>query len=77
MVDSKETSIKNWVRTLHSDPLMAFLIGCPADSVPSLGSHYDFIDRLWMRDKAIQKQERLKIHKYNFFKSPRKALFRP
>ena len=64
MGDLKETSIKNWVHILHSDPLMAFLIGCSPDSVPSLGSYYDFIDRLWLRSKEIQKQERLKEHKF-------------
>jgi len=73
MVDSKEVSIKNWVRKLHSDSLLAFLIGCAPGSVPSLTSHYDFIDRLWMRDKEIQKRERLKKHKYNFFKKPKKG----
>lgn len=72
MVDSKETSIKNWVRKLHSDPLMAFLIGCSHDSLPSLSSHYDFIDRLWLRDKEIQKQELLHQFHYNFFKKPKK-----
>jgi len=73
MVDSKEVSIKNWVRKLHSDSLLAFLIGCAPGSVPSLTSHYDFIDRLWMRDKEIQKRERLKKHKYNFLKKPKKG----
>ena len=72
MGDLKETSIKNWVHKLHSDPLMAFLIGCSPDSVPSLGSHYDFIDRLWLRSKEFQKQERLKKHKFDFFKKPKK-----
>lgn len=73
MIDAKITSLKKWVRILHSDPLMAFLIGCAPDSVPSLGSHYDFIDRLWMRDKALQKRDHRKKFKFNFFVKPKKA----
>ncbi|MDL2302762.1 hypothetical protein LJC58_10510 [Lachnospiraceae bacterium OttesenSCG-928-D06] len=72
MLDTKETSIKRWIHTLHSNPLMAFLIGCSPGCVPSLGAHYDFISRLWLRDKDIQKQLRLRKHKFNFFVKPKK-----
>lgn len=46
MLDTGEPSIRNWIDTLRSDSLMAFLIGCPPNAAPSLGSHYDFINRL-------------------------------
>lgn len=72
MMDIDQISIKNWIHSLHHDPLLAFLIGCEPDSVPSLGSHYDFIDRLWLRSKEIQKRERKRKHKVNFFKKPKK-----
>ena len=48
------TSLTNWVDLLEESPRLAFLIGCdPAGylgnpiPIPSLGSHYNFISRLW------------------------------
>lgn len=72
MLDSKISSPKMWFLSLHSDPLLALLIGCSPGSVPSIGSHYDFIDRLWLLNKTIQKQERKKKYKFNFFVKPKK-----
>lgn len=73
MLDTGETSIKNWIKTLHSDHLMALLIGCEPLDCPSLGSHYDLIDRLWLRRRSLEKQKRRETHKCNFFTKPKKA----
>jgi len=40
-------SIDEWIITLSSEPLYAYLIGTTPDRIPELGNHYDFIDRLW------------------------------
>jgi hypothetical protein len=72
MVDQHETSITNWVHSIASDKLLALLIGCTPDDLPPLGSYYDFIDRLWLRQKSIEKKERKRL--YPFTRKPAKKL---
>jgi hypothetical protein len=72
MVDRHETSVTNWVHTLASDKLLAFLIGCTPDDLPPVGSYYDFIDRLWLRQKTIETKERKQL--YTFNRKPTKKL---
>lgn len=55
MLDQGGTSITDWVQKLQDDDLLAFLIGCCPDSLPPLGSYYDFIDRLWLQKTELQK----------------------
>lgn len=40
-------SLTLWVQRLASDRPLAALIGCTSDSLPPLGSYFDFMDRLW------------------------------
>lgn len=40
-------SLTRWVNRLKSDRVLAALIGCPPDSLPPLGSYFDFMNRLW------------------------------
>lgn len=40
-------SLTLWVKRLRNDRLLAALIGCTTDSLPPLGSYFDFMDRLW------------------------------
>lgn len=40
-------SLSLWVDRLKSDRVLAALIGCTTDSLPPLGSYFDFMDRLW------------------------------
>lgn len=54
MLDLKYTSINKWVEFLKSDSLLAVLIGCLPDSLPPLGSYYDFIDRLWLQNPETE-----------------------
>ena len=45
--DLTSPSLTSWVKRLKSDRVLASLIGCPLNSLPPLGSYYDFMDRLW------------------------------
>lgn len=68
MLFLKETSITNWVDSLHSDDLLATIIGCSKDNIPSIGAHYDFISRLWFSNLAT---DRAKLkNTYPFKKKP-------
>ena len=40
-------SLTLWVDRLRGDRVLAALIGCTPDSLPPLGSYFDFMDRLW------------------------------
>lgn len=37
-----------WAERLAHDHVLAVLIGCTTDSLPPLGSYFDFMDRLWV-----------------------------
>ena len=41
------SSLTLWVDRLKHDRVLASLIGCTTDSLPPLGSYFDFMDRLW------------------------------
>ena len=41
-------SLTRWVSNLSHDRVLDALIGCPLDSLPPLGSYFDFMDRLWV-----------------------------
>ncbi len=40
-------SLTLWADRLKDDRVLASLIGCTQDSLPPLGSYFDFMDRLW------------------------------
>ncbi len=42
-----KSSLTLWVDRLSNDRVLAALIGCTPDSLPPLGSYFDFMDRLW------------------------------
>ena len=46
MMDLGFTSIDRWQKYLKNDFILSPLIGCSFDSLPPLGSYYDFINRL-------------------------------
>ncbi len=54
MLDQKFCSLDKWVHTLMSDDILATLIGCTTDSLPPLGSYYDFINRLWLQSEDTE-----------------------
>ena len=58
MMDLGFTSIDRWQKYLKNDFILSTLIGCTLDSLPPLGSYYDFIDRLWLRNPEFEKNGR-------------------
>ena len=55
MLDRKFSSLTKWTVELAGDDLLAILIGCSPDSLPPLGSYFDFINRLWLRNPNFEK----------------------
>ena len=55
MLDQDFKSLTLWCQRLQGDDLLAFLIGCSPDSLPPLGSYFDFLDRLWLQRQSLQK----------------------
>lgn len=70
LMDLHCLSVDSWVNTLAQDDLLAILIGCSPDSLPPLGSYYDFIDRLWLMDPALEKLGRKDTFPCNKNKKP-------
>lgn len=70
MMDQGITSLTAWVKTLETDDLLAFMIGCHPDSLPPLGSYYDFIDRLWLRNPEFEKSGRKDVFPCDKNKKP-------
>ena len=58
MLDRRFTSLTKWTGELKGDDLLAMLIGCSPDSLPPLGSYFDFINRLWLRNPDFEKSGR-------------------
>ena len=40
-------------------------IDCPFDAIPSIGTHYDFINRLWIADPSIENRKPKKLYSFN------------
>ena len=70
MLDRGFTSLTNWIAELASDDLLAILIGCAPDSLPPLGSYFDFINRLWLQNPSYQKSGRKDLFPENKNKKP-------
>ena len=74
MSDQGETSVTNWHRRVESDDFLARLIGCEPGKTPPLGSYYDFIDRLWLRRKSLEREDRKRL--VSFIRKPVKKIRR-
>jgi hypothetical protein len=74
MFDQGETSVTNWQRRVAADVFLARLIGCESGKTPPLGSYYDFIDRLWLRRKSLQREDRKRL--VAFIRKPVKKIKR-
>lgn len=64
MLDQQVLSLTSWVLKLASDDILATLIGCLPDSLPPLGSYYDFINRLWLRQSSLDVSDTKATHPY-------------
>lgn len=59
-------SLTSWVKRLKSDRILSSLIGCPLNSLPPLGSYYDFMDRLWTdSNHSLYKRNKLLSPSWN------------
>ena len=70
MLDRRFTSLTKWTGELKGDDLLAMLIGCSPDSLPPLGSYFDFINRLWLRNPDFEKSGRGDLFPAGKTKSP-------
>lgn len=52
------TSLTAWLQKLRADSLLAAFIGSAPGSLPSLGSYFGLMDRLWTQPQALQKTGR-------------------
>ena len=53
-------SLTAWVTRLKSDRVLASLVGCYVNSLPPLGSYYDFMNRLWANPaRSLYKRDKL------------------
>jgi hypothetical protein len=60
-------SITKWYRELHFNHLYCYIIGVEPSNIPSIGAHYDFINRFWCADDSYDKPKLL-----NFYRKPKK-----
>lgn len=59
-------SLTRWVNRLKHDRVLAALVGCPLDSLPPLGSYFDFMDRLWAAPSSdLYKRQKLLPSSWN------------
>ena len=70
MLDHKFTSLTKWTIVLKGDDLLAMLIGCSPDCLPPLGSYFDFINRLWLRNPNFEKSGRNDLFPANKNRKP-------
>ncbi|MEW6242783.1 MAG: hypothetical protein AB1497_00635 [Bacillota bacterium] len=71
MTDQKVSSITQWVRTLRNDRVLASLSGFDPEKTPSIGTFYDFMDRLWQEDLSKVRARRSNLRPLR--RKPRKA----
>ena len=71
MLDRKQTSLTNWVHSLQYDDILCMLIGCTPDSLPPLGSYYDFINRLWLRDSSLDRADQKALWSFPHASKPK------
>ena len=55
MMDLGFTSVDRWHKHLQNDFILTTLVGCTLDSLPPLGSYYNFMNRLWLRNPELEK----------------------
>ena len=65
-------SITQWVAFLKANAILCCAIGVSPNDVPGVGSHYDFIDRLWLENPEVKQDRQDSLHPYK--SKPRKKL---
>ncbi len=70
MTLTRELSITNWANTLKKSAPLAVLSGFQPGETPSVGTFYDFIDRLNQINKELKRKQKNKLRKHK--SKPRK-----
>lgn len=65
-------SIPKWIGFLKANPILCYAIGISPNDVPGVGSHYDFIDRLWLENPEVLQNRQDSLHPFK--SKPRKKL---
>ena len=65
-------SITKWVAFLKANAILCCAIGVSRENVPGVGSHYDFINRLWLENPEIEQNRQDSLHPFK--SKPRKKL---
>jgi len=66
------SSITRWVSFLKANVILCCAIGVSPNNVPGVGSHYDFIDRLWLENPEVKQNHQDSLHPFK--SKPRKKL---
>lgn len=64
MMDLGQLSITKWRELLQSDDFLSMLIGLETDQLPPVGSYYDFIDRLWLRNASLDRADSKRLYRF-------------
>jgi hypothetical protein len=72
MSELKVHSIPKWVDKLNAEDILRHMIGVDPEDVPGVGSHYDFIDRLWLENPDVEQKRQDSLHPFK--RKPRKKL---
>lgn len=67
-------SLPKWIKHLRAHNILCIIIGVEKSNVPGLGTHYDFISRLWDVSPEAEKAANDSLH--SFTSKPRKKLVR-
>ena len=57
-------SISKWIKFLKATPILSYAIGVSPSDVPGVGSHYDFINRLWLENPEIEQKRQDDHHPF-------------
>jgi len=72
MSELKVHSIPKWVDKLNAEDILRHMIGVDPEDLPGVGSHYDFIDRLWLENPDVEQKRQDSLHPFK--RKPRKKL---
>lgn len=67
-------SIPKWIAFLKANAVLCYAIGVSPSHVPGVGSHYDFINRLWLENPEVKQKRQDSLHPFK--SKPRKSLVR-
>ncbi|APC41617.1 hypothetical protein [Clostridium estertheticum] len=64
------SNISKWIEFLKATPILSYAVGGSPSNIPGVGSHYDFITRLWLENYDVEQERQNSLHPFK--KKPRK-----